>query len=118
MNNVPRTTVYDFIYNTVAGIQKISVKGAHGQYIKIPFYEGTPNDLFRNDVEIANKFKNWQVDTIWADGRGVLVITCEGGRDPEWLSDYGKDPQGWLEGKYDREMEKTYGPDWYLRDDI
>ena len=114
MNNVPRTTVYDFIYNTVAGIQKISVKGAHGKYIKTPFYEGIPNDLFRNDVEIANKFKNWQVDTIWVDGSGVLVITCEGGRDPEWLSDYGKDPKGW----YDREMERMYGPDWYLRDDI
>ena len=114
MNNIPRTSVYDFIYNTICGNVEISVIGSNNKYVETPFYEGTPNDLFDNNADIAKKLKGWQAETIWVDNGGVLVITCEGGRDTEWLSEYGRDPKGW----YDKEMERTYGPDWYLRDDI
>ena len=42
MNNINRTTVYDFIYNTIAGTQPISIIGAHNQYIKEPFMRVLP----------------------------------------------------------------------------
>ena len=108
MNNINRTTVYDFIYNTISGTQPISIIGAHNQYIKEPFYEGTPNDLFDNHKDIARELKGWTADSIWVDNEGYLVITADGGRTEEWLSEYGKDPQGW----YENEMRKTFGDDW------
>lgn len=95
MRNYNRTTVYDFIYNTIAGTQLMSIIGADNRYIKEPFFEGTPNDLFDDNSDIANELKGWIADSIWVDGK-YLVITAEGGKTEEWLSEYGKDPMGWL----------------------
>lgn len=108
MKNIPRTSVHDFIYNTIGGNVRMCIQGAHNQYIKEPFYEGTPNDLFDNHPDIAEELKNWTAEGIWVDKDRVLVLTCSGGKTPEWLSEYGKDPQGW----YEREMIKTFGPEW------
>lgn len=90
MNDIKRTSVYDFIYNTIAGTQEISIIGAHNQYVKEPFYEGTPNDLFGDHSDIANELKGWVAGSIWVDNVGVLVITADGGSTEQWLSDYGK----------------------------
>lgn len=90
MQEIKRTSVHDFIYNTIAGTQEISIIGAHNQYVKEPFYEGTPNDLFGDHTDIANELKGWVAGSIWVDNAGVLVITAEGGRTKQWLSDYGK----------------------------
>ena len=90
MQEIKRTSVYDFIYNTIAGTQEISIHGAHNQYVREPFYEGTPNDLFGDHADIANELKGWVAGSIWVDNAGVLVITAEGGRTEQWLSDYGK----------------------------
>lgn len=90
MQDIKRTSVHDFIYNTVAGTQEISIHGAHNQYVREPFYEGTPNDLFDNHIDIANELKGWIAGSIWVDNAGVLVITAEGGKTEQWLSDYGK----------------------------
>ena len=101
MTIIPRTSVHDFIYNTIAGNQAISIIGAHNQYINEPFYEGTPNDLFTNHMDVANALKGWTARSIWVDDKRCLVITAEGGDTEEWLSEYGKERKywsGWGEG--------------------
>jgi len=97
MKNIPRSSVHDFIYNTIAGTQPISIIGGDSRYVKEPFFEGTPNDLFNNYPDIVNELKGWTAGSIWVDNDGYLVITAEGGRTDMWLSDYGRDPQGWLQ---------------------
>jgi hypothetical protein len=108
MQNIPRTSVYDFIYNTIGGNQYISVIGGDAKYIDEPFYEGTPNDLFSNHSDIARELKSWTVNQIWAESGDTIVITCEGGKTTNWLSEYGRDPKGW----YEKEQERLFGPDW------
>ena len=106
-----RDTVYDFIYNTVGGNQKMSIIGGDSRYIDEPLFEGTPNELFDSNKDIAREFKSWQADSIWVDNRGYLVITASGGRTDAWLTEYGRDPQGW----YEKEQRRLFGDDWKER---
>ena len=107
IKHVNRDTVYDFIYNTVGGSTKMRIEGGDSRYIDEPFFEGTPNELFDNYKDIAREFKGWYVVMIGVVG-GALWISCEGGKTPEWLSEYGRDPQGW----YEKEQRRLFGDDW------